>query len=56
MDCPKCDGWTYKSKLIDWKPQGGHRILITWLAICPYCKHEYKIEEEFESTGYEKVE
>lgn len=54
MDCPKCDEYMDKTEILDWNPEGGHRITVTWQAVCPYCEYETMIEEEFESTGWEK--
>lgn len=56
MDCPKCDEWMDKTNIVEWEPLGGHRILVIWQAVCPYCEYECKIKEEFESTGWEKEE
>lgn len=57
VDCPRedCGGWLNRLSIWDWKTLGSGRILITWHSICPYCNGEWLVEEEFESTGYEKV-
>lgn len=56
MDCPKCGGmYLSKNGILDYEWAGGHRLLITWEVFCTDCGHEYVIEEEFESTGWEKI-
>ncbi len=56
MECPKCGGYLDKVEISDWCPEGDHRITIIWKTWCPYCEYDEAIvEEEFESTGWEKI-
>ncbi len=56
MECPKCGADLQKSDISDWNPEGNHRITIIWDTWCPDCEYDKaKIEEEFESTGWEKI-
>ena len=55
MDCPKCeDGYMFKHNINDFQTLGSGRILIIWDAQCQHCGFECRVEEEFESTGYEE--
>ena len=55
MDCPMCEETDMiKDGIKDWERLDGERILIKWEAHCPGCWHSGIIEEEFETTGWEK--
>lgn len=56
MDCPKCGGDLDKHEILDWYLEGNHHLTVKFRTWCPYCEYDEAIvEEEFESTGWEKI-
>ncbi len=55
MDCPNCDdGYLESVDVADVEFEGSGRIVITWNSECRHCGYKTQVEEEFESTGWEK--